>query len=203
AKDAKDAAALLQRSALLIQVGRDAEAQADLTRLLRLRPESAEGHYLLARLHQRRGSSTLQRQELEEALKRNPLLLPARIELARSFLQTNAAHEALNILTEAPAYQKSSIPFITEQNWALLQAGNLAEARKGVDEILAKRRNPEVLRQDALLKWHAGSYEQARKSLREALERNSEDLSALTLLVATYEDQKQAPAAVKEVRDYA
>jgi putative PEP-CTERM system TPR-repeat lipoprotein len=203
AKDAKDAAALLQRSALLIQVGRDAEAQADLTQLLRLRPESAEGHYLLARLHQRRGSSVLQRQELAEALKHNPRLLPARIELARNFLQTNASHEALNILTEAPEDQKSAIPFITEKNWALLQTGDLTEARKGVNEILAKRRTPDVLRQDALLKWHAGSYEQARKSLREALERNSEDLSALTLLVATYEDQKQAPAALKEVRDYA
>ena len=44
AKDAKDTAALLQRSALLIQVGRDAEAQAGLTQLLRFRPESAEGH---------------------------------------------------------------------------------------------------------------------------------------------------------------
>src|SRR5260370_4821261 len=134
AKDAKDDAALLQRSALLIQVGRDTEAQADLTQLLRLRPESAEGHYLLARLHQKKGSALLQRQELAETLKRNPRLLPARIELSRSFLQTNATHEASEILKEAPEDQKSSIPFIAERNWGLVQAVDLAEARKGVCE---------------------------------------------------------------------
>ena len=198
---ANDLDALLQRGELSLDAGKYEEAEADLNKVLHLKPDSPEVHYVLAKLHQMRGASQRQRQELGEALRLDPLLLQVRIELAAQLIADKASQAALDTLNQAPAEQKNLLPFIEQRNWAFLSLSQWVDASKGVDLGLATARTLDLLLQDAVLKFSGKRYAEARQSVREALSKNPEDLRALRILVASYANQ--TPKAIADVRAYA
>ncbi len=202
-RNSRDAEALLDRSKIYLSTGKDAEAQADLKQAVRLQPYSAEAHYLLSKVHQTRGDAENRQQELRETLRLNPLYLPARLELARILIASNAAQAALTALDEAPAEQKTTTGFVVERNWALLALGERAEVRKNLDQILTRDRIPDAVVQDALLKLGQKDFAGARTSLEEVLGKNPEDIRALGLLVQTYAAQKQPATGIQKAREYA
>ena len=202
-KNARDTDALLQNAELLISDGKYQEAESSLNQVLHLRPDSPEVYYILARFHESRGALGRQREELNEALRLNPSLLAARLDLARSLIAGNAAKAALGILDGASDAQKHQTPVIEQQNWALIATARLAEARQGVDRGLAVSRTPDLLIQDGLLKIDARQYGEARRSLHEALTKAPEDVRALRVLTETYLAEKQPRAAVEDVRAHA
>jgi tetratricopeptide (TPR) repeat protein len=205
-KNPKDMDALLQRGELEIGSGKYAEAEADLNQVLHLRPDSAEVHFALGTLYERRGVALRQRQELSEALRLNPLFLQARIEMAKALIADNTADSlkaALSLLDSAPEAQKSIMVITEQRNWALISAGRLDEARQGVNQALPSARNPDLLLQDAMLKISAGRFADARQVLHEELSKYPDDLRGLRILVASYVAQKQVPAAVEQVRAHA
>lgn len=179
ARNPKDADALLQRGELALDAVRYQDAQNDLNLVLRYRPESAEPHLVLARLHGAQGKPFQQRQELSEALRLNPALLAARVELAHLLIAGKGDLAALEILHQAPAPQRHAIPWIVQSNWALLDLGRRDEARRGVAEGLRSAQTPDLLLQDAWLKTSDRNYRGARASLDGALRQNPEDVRAL------------------------
>jgi tetratricopeptide (TPR) repeat protein len=199
-KNSKDFTALLQRGALYARTGRIPQAETDLNAARQLEPESAEVHYNLATVRRARGEALAARQELTEAVKFRPGLLPARLELAASFLTSNNPKDALRILDAAPREQKGDLRLVLARNSALMGTGDLAEARKGVDAALRVVRTPDLLLQDAQLKFAQKDVAGGRKSLEEALKSAPEDVRALELLAVSYAAEKQVPKALEVVR---
>jgi len=201
-KNPKDMDALLQRGELFVADRKYPQAESDLNVVLHMNADAPEVHYALAKLHQARGAAPRQRQELTEALRLNPFLLQARLELAGSLIGDNAAQAALDALEAAPAEQKNLVAVLEQRNWAFLVLGKVAEAQEGVEHGLTAMRAPTLLLQDAVLKIRAKRFADGRVSLHELLAKNPEDLRAYQLLVASYRAQNQLPRAVDELKAY-
>lgn len=202
-KNPKDSDALLQRGEMLIASGKYDRAETDLNQVLHLRPDSADVHYLIAKLHQARGAMLMYRQELAAALKLHPYLLVVRLELAQSLLADRSFGGALELLDAAPESQKQLTPVLVQRNWALWASGDFAAMRRGVALGLAHERSPDFLIQDGVLKIQAGDPSGARAVLQEALKINPADMRALTALKQSYLAQKQGQAALQKVKEYA
>src|SRR5439155_16588702 len=145
----KNVEALLQRGEIRLKGGRLSDAQNDLNEVLKVQPDSAEAHYVLARLRRAQKSPASERQELDEVLTLKPALLNARLDLARQQLLENKAAAALQTLDHAPERQRSDIRLIEQRNWALLALGNQAEAKASVTRGLASSRTRDLLLQNA------------------------------------------------------
>ncbi|HEY7615300.1 MAG TPA: tetratricopeptide repeat protein [Terriglobales bacterium] len=202
-KNPKDLDALLQRSQIYLRTGKYGEAQADMTRLLKFEPNSAMVHYLMAKVHQSKGAKLRQREELGEAVRLDATFLPARMELAQLLTFSSSPKSALDLLNEAPEAQKNMLPVLVQQNWAHLVLGNRAEAGKGIQRALGMGKSADLLLQQGVFRMTQQDHSGARQSFEEALKLNPEDLNALSALVQTYAAQKQIPAAVQKVREYA
>jgi tetratricopeptide (TPR) repeat protein len=198
-----DTDALLQRARIYLGSRKYTEAQTDLNQALHFRTESAEAHYLLAKVYQGRGNTAVQKQELGEALKLDPGYLAARVDLARVLTGSGGAQSTLKLLDEAPEEQRKAIPVVIQRNWALLALGQVAEARQGVNQLLAAGNVPEALLQDSVLKLGQKDYAGSRASVAEVLRQNPGDTGALNMLVQSYAAQDQMPVAVQKVREYA
>ena len=202
-KNGSDVDALLQRSRIYLGSGKYDEAKADLIRVLHFRSGSAEAHYLLAKVGQAREDTASQKQELGEALRADPKYLAARIDLAQLLLANRDWQSTLHLLDETPQDQKGTVAIVTKRNWALLGLDQKAEARKGIDLVLATVKAPEALLQDAVLKFDQKDYAGARASAEGVLSQNPEEVRALDLLVRTYAAQKQLPIGVQKAKEHA
>jgi tetratricopeptide (TPR) repeat protein len=131
------------------------------------------------------------------------MLLPARLELAKSLIQENGAKAAIDILNSAPDSQKHLIAVSEQRNWALISRGQLAEARKSIGEGLKEARTIDLLLQDSVVKIADKRYADARTGLNEALVKAPADIRALRLLVDTYATQKQLSTGVAMVKEHA
>jgi tetratricopeptide (TPR) repeat protein len=204
-KNPKDVDALQQRSAIYLGSGRIDEAQQDAFQALRFRADSAEAHFLMAKVYQARGDGLKQRQELNEAVRLRPDMLSARLDLAQMLIATNGAQAALQLLDaqDTPRQQRNTLGFLVARNRALIALDRTEDTRKEVDRGLAAIRAPELLLQDAYLRMEKNDYDGARASLSEALKQRPEDMRMLRMVVRTYTAQKKNDAAVKAVQDYA
>ena len=201
-KNPKDTDALLSRSTIYLVNGKADAAQQDLLQVLHFHADSAQAHFLLAKVHQMRGDSLNQRNELNEALRIRPGFLQARVQLAQALLASGAAQSALDLLN-AREVPQNNLGVIAQKNWTLLALKQNDEARQEVARGLAAARAPELLLQDAYLKIQQKEYSAARASLAEALNRSPENLRILRLMAASYEAEKQPDTAVRMVREYA
>ena len=198
-KNPKDSDALLQRSELNLKSGQIEEAGKDLKLVLGFQPNNAKIHFALAGIYKAEGLGHTERLELNEALRLDNQLLPARLSLARNLLATNQAKTALGILDEAPAPQKKILGWITERNWALLATGNMGELRSILDQTLRAGRFPELLIQSAFVKMAQGDHAGARADAEEVLQSNPEEVRAARIVADSYAAQKQMPKAVERV----
>jgi tetratricopeptide (TPR) repeat protein len=202
-KQPKDLEALLQRGELYIATGRFGQAEADLGKVLSLRSDAAVVHFVLAKLEQARGSDLGYRQELQEALRLNPGLLQARLDLARRLTESGFPESAIKLLNEAPATDRTSVSLVTERNWALLAANNYDELQKNLKAELDQTRQPELLAQDGWLKIRQRDYDAARVSIEEGLKKAPSDVRLLTALAALYGAQNKTAEFTERLRQYA
>ena len=144
------------------------------------------------------------RQELSEALRLAPSLLPVRLNLARLLTASREPAAALEVLDakNTPEGQKRLVPFIVQRNWALMALGNMEELRKGIQLGLVADRTPELLVQDALAKTGEKNYPAAKTSLDEALSQDPEYRPALEALLRLYALQNKSPEAIEKIRVY-
>jgi tetratricopeptide (TPR) repeat protein len=202
-RNPRDSDALLQHAEVLIQKGDYGQAEMDLNRVLHVKPNAPEAHYVAAKLQQARGNRLTYRQELSEALRLDPALLLVRLELAQNLTAGKEERAARDILDAAPQFQKASPAWLAERNWALWSMGDMAEMRQGIDRGLAAQKSADFLIQDGLWKLKVGNPTGARAALEEALKLDPSDLRALAALNQTYVAQKNAPAALQKVKEYA
>ncbi len=198
-----DADALEQLARIHLDNGRLEQAENNLMQALRVRSRSATGHYLMARLRRLQGHVLMHRQELQEALRWDPSLLPARIELSEQLRSGRGARTALDLLDKMPESQKSHLPAIIERNWVLIALGDFAAARKGVDQGLAKGQDPALALQDALLDLQIQKLALARTKLEKVLSGEPENLLALESLAQSFELEKKPLMASERVRAHA
>jgi tetratricopeptide (TPR) repeat protein len=199
----KDVDALLQRARISLAAGKPFDAQRDVEQVLRFQPTSPLAHYLLAQVYRAASHNEQYAVELGEVLRIQPDLLGVRIELAQAQLAAKQSKAALALLDGAPPYQKQTLPYVVQRNWALLADGNLAEAGKGIAQALKAERRADVLLQGGMLELQRRNYAVARTYLTESLDRNPEDLRALESLARSYADQGQVPAAFQKLREHA
>jgi tetratricopeptide (TPR) repeat protein len=201
-RNSKDMDALLQRGELSLAAGKFQEAQSDLMVVLHSRPDSAQAHLLLARVHRGRGASQSEIQELTETLRLNPKLLAARLELAHAFTQSNSPKSAVETLDQTPEKDRRSLTVIVERNIALYNLGDYAQLRIGIDQGLAISRDPTLLRQDGLLKLKQKNFVGGRASLLELLKQQSQDWIAVEALAASYLAENKKSEASSVVQEY-
>jgi tetratricopeptide (TPR) repeat protein len=200
AQNPHDADALLQMGDLHIMAGKYTEAEKELREVLHQKPDSAAAHYALAQVFRSRHELT-ESQELSEAVRLDPNLVSARIELARFLLLHKGAQASLELLQQTPASEKDNFDVVIQRNAALFALDKRPELRASLDAGLARSRAPEFLMQDALLRIRLSDFAGARRSLLEALDKKPGDVTALKTLYLTYRLQHQTDAGVRVVQD--
>lgn len=201
-KNPNDLDALLQRGELSMESGDYTQAETDLNKVLKLKPDSAEVHYVIARLNKSRGNTLIYREELLKALKLNRFLLRVRLEAAGDLIASHNGKAALDLMDQAPESQRGLVPMLVTRNWALWAAGNMAAMRKGIDRGLALEKSADFLLQDGFWKLQSGHSQAARESLEAALALNPTGLDALVVLSHTY-TSKEASIALQKIEEYA
>lgn len=202
-RNAKDVDALIQRAQVYVIAGNYKQAQEDANAVLHLKPDSAEAHTLLADAYKGMGNSLQERQELGEALRLQPAAAGTRARMAELLIQTNAAASALKVLDEAPSFQKNSLPILIERNWALLSSGDMAAARKGIDQGLSAAHLPQLLLQDGVWKLQNGRTEAGRAALEQALTADPQMVGALQAIYQSYSAQHRSKEGVQTVKIHA
>jgi tetratricopeptide (TPR) repeat protein len=203
AKNPKDVDALMVRAILEINRGDLDSAAKDVRSLRELKAFSAQLSYQESRIFAARGDRVREGDLLAEALRRDPRLLGARLELSRLFVSSGKAKEALVLLDQAPAALKRTTEYIYYRNMALFAAGDWEEARKSVDRALAISRSPGFLYQDALVRSRGRDLDGARKSLEAAFQVAPADPATLNLLGDIMRRQREFPEYVAMVKEAA
>jgi tetratricopeptide (TPR) repeat protein len=121
----------------------------------------------------------------------------------KALIVNRGASSALKLLDETPQQQKGLAAVVLQRNWALLALGNKPEARKGIDQVLAVRKLPDALLQEAVLKMDQKDYAGARAAAEEVLGQRPEDTRALRLVLESYTAQKQLAQGMQRVRAHA
>lgn len=202
-KNKKDTDALLQRAEIYLVAGKYGPAENDLNRVFSFRPDWADAHYVLARVHQAQGATQNQRRELSEALRLDPSLMPARIDLGQSLIAANDAKAALDLMNLAPESQRNAVPIIVQRNWALLALNQVNQLNASIQQGMGIAKTSDLQLQDALVKLKKKDMSGARAELQDVLSRNPEELRALELLARSYVDTKQPEVATATIRGYA
>jgi tetratricopeptide (TPR) repeat protein len=201
--DNADKAARLQHAALALDKGDLSRAEADLKTLREAKIVSPALSFQEARLSGARGNPTAQGDSLAEALRLNPRLLAARLELARLLTSSGKARSAIAILDQTTPQEKADPTLQFHRHAALMAAEDWSEARKSVDAALAHSRSPGFLFQDALLRARSADLPGARKSAEQALELAPFDTSALELFGDIVRRQGQPQLYLTTLRDRA
>jgi tetratricopeptide (TPR) repeat protein len=202
-KNPKDVPGLMLRMILEIDRGSLDEAAKDVKTLQELKAFSAQLSYQESRIFAARGETVREGDLLADALRREPGMMVARLELTRLLVLEGKAKNALTILDAAPPAQQRTIQFLFFRNMTLISAGQFDQARVGVDKALAVARAPGFLYQDAVLRMRAGDVAGARKSLDAAFQLAPADEPTLIMLGGVMRQQKEFPKYVELVKEAA
>jgi tetratricopeptide (TPR) repeat protein len=202
-KNPKDIPALTLRTILEIDRGSLDAAAQDIGKLHDMKVFSGQLSYQESRICLARGEAAREGDLLADALKRDPRMLVARLELTRLLVAGGKAKNGLVILDQAPPAQQRTIEFVFFRNMTLIAAGYWDQARKGVDAALAVARVPGFLYQDAVLRMQTGDVAGARKSLEAAFQMAPADQPTIAMLGEVMRQQKEFPKYVELVKQAA
>ncbi|HUB82478.1 MAG TPA: tetratricopeptide repeat protein [Bryobacteraceae bacterium] len=194
-KNPKDTEALYGQATLALKSGDIQNAEKDINEVVKSRPDFPDAHFVKAAILRAQGMTGSEREELNEALRLKPGFLQARLTLARDYISAKEAQSALDLLNAAPPEQKGLLSLVTERNWALLALGQTKELRSVLDQVLKVKHYPDILIQDAVLRFEEKDYNGARAEAEEETRSYPEDLRGLRLIADSYVAQKQTPKA--------
>jgi tetratricopeptide (TPR) repeat protein len=200
-KHPSDVTALLLRTILEIDRGSLDAASRDIQKLRKLQVSAAQVSFQESRIFAARGETFREGDLLADALKSDPGMLAARLELAHILSVSGKGRNAIAILDETPAPQKRSAEFMLNRNMALLAAGEWKEARQSVDKALSVARLPGFLYQDAVLRVQDNDLSGAQRSLEEAFHRAPSNTPILRMLGDIMRRQGEFPQFLGMVKD--
>jgi tetratricopeptide (TPR) repeat protein len=195
--------ALFQKAVLDLGEGRTSDAQAGVLSALRLRPEAAEAHYVLAAVYLRRAQILTSVAELGQALQRDPQFLPARIELARYQIAAKAPEVALDLLAHAPASSQNTPAVAGERLWALVATGDKERFRREFDSVRQSDRTPTLLVEEGLTLLEQRDAAAAGRVAQDLLRTNPADMRGLLLLARSRQVEQGTDAAIDSIRHQA
>ena len=188
---------LLMRTRLSLDEGRTEDAGRDIAALEELKFRNEYFSLEKARYHTVRGERAQAGELLTDALRMNPRLLPARLQLARLLTELGKPAVALEMLDAATEQEQASPRFASYRTVAMIAAGDLKGARKSVNESLLKDHGVDTLVQDATLRMQEKDIAGAEKSLREALAKDPGYPAALAQMGSLFRMKNQALAYLK------
>jgi Flp pilus assembly protein TadD len=124
AKAPKDGGALLQRATIEIAARNTDGAAKDIKTLLDMKALSPALSYQQSRLAAAHGDMVAQGSLLADVLRQNPRLFRARLDLAELLYSTGKGRDALSILEQADAGEKSTAEYLFHHNMALMASGD-------------------------------------------------------------------------------
>lgn len=202
-KNSSDAEAHEQLGELYLRQGKFAEAEKASAAALKARQGSATAHYLRGKALLGLGREIDAAQEFELSLKLDPGLLAARVEVARRHRLARSVREALEVINGAPSSQSEDLALLVEKNWVLFAQGRFNEARPSVEKALSISRQPSTLMQAGLLALQEGRNEAGRALLEEVLQKEPDNVEALSAIARSFVSEKKIPAALERVRKQA
>jgi tetratricopeptide (TPR) repeat protein len=198
-----DAAALEQSAQVYLRQLKYAEAEKAASQALQFIQSSASGHYLRAQALRGLGRPFDEQQELKLALRENPALLSARVDLSRNLRSAKSAADALAVLDEAPSAQRQDPLLLEERVWVLMAQGRFADARADVEHALSQSRRVPVLVQAGLVALQEKRGAAGRAFLEEALRAEPESMEALNAIAISLASEGNQAAGVGRVRKQA
>ena len=198
-----DVDALEQRARIHVMAGRLREAEQVLSEVLRVRPDSARGHYLLGQTQCATGKPLTCRKELQEAIKYEPSLLEARLTLSETLRTSGATKAALEVLDAMPPDQKNNPASATERAWVLLALGRYNEAQTEVERHLTTSRAPTLLMLSGLIAMGKKNFVIAREMLETSLRSEPGNMQALDGIAYSLMVENRMPAALERIRQHA
>ncbi len=208
ARDAHDADALEQQARLQLARLQFEEARKSAAEAIRLRPESAFAHYLLAKAFKGLGFPNGKglaeyRSELKLSVEKDPQLVQARLDLSESLRTGKSFTEALDLLDRVPALQRDLPQVLVERVWVLLAMNRRVEARDIAGKLLARERTPAALLQSGLLELEDKKAVAARNLLEESLKAVPDSVEALSGVAESFAMENRPAAAVERLRQQA
>lgn len=194
---------VLMQHARIALLKRDfTKSEERLKKVLELKRDSSEAHFLMSRVYKAQGSPASVRKELAEAVRLDQKLLVARIELSQMLRQTGGGRAALALMEEAPTEQKQNAAFLLERNWVWIGMKRSTEAKPVIESILKTARLPEALLQKAVLQSGAHDYASSKATLEEALSQSPEDTRILELMIHVYDATKARDAGIQRIQKH-
>ena len=171
---------------------------------LRLRPEAAEAHYVLAAVYLRRAQIlTTSVAELGQALQRDPQFLPARIELARYQIAAKAPDVALDLLAHAPASSQNTPVWPGSACGHSLPRATGRGSGREFDSVRQSDLTPMLLVEEGLSLLEQHDAAAAGRVAQELLRTNPADMRGLLLLARSRQVEQGTNAAIDSIRHQA
>lgn len=203
--DPKRSDLLVMRARVALEENRTEDAGRDL-QVVRQRDFRNEAMILAeARYRELRGETVMQGNLLNEALRLNPGLLEARLNLSRILTQSGKPEVALRILDEASAAERATPVLLRYRNTALIASGAWEVVRTEVSAQLKTQKTPslELRVQDATVKAHFNDLSGAEREITEVLKASPGNAAALNVMSSVYTNRKQPREYLVWLRKFA
>lgn len=202
-EDPKRSDLLLLRARLNLYEDKTEDAGRDLHTLTDLTVWNGDVAMEKARYHHARGEKIEEGNRLTDAIKLNPRLLSARLQLSRLLNEGGKADAALRVLEGATESERLNPEYILYRNAVLMSSGQWGEAAQNITAALNHSRTATLLGQEAALRIHNKDYSGGRRTLEEALKLNPGDQSALGLMALVFRATNQPQEYVAWIERYA
>jgi tetratricopeptide (TPR) repeat protein len=108
------------------------------------------------------------------------------------------------VIDQAPVSQKKQVLWMLGHNWAVLAAGDMREAKAGIQRALqVAGRMPEAVFQFAMLQFLEGDFAGSRGTVEELVKRDLADANVIQLLMQTYAARQELAKGVDRLREIA
>ena len=168
-KDPKNSQALSMRASLDLQFGdaaRKESAIKDLQSLIGATPNDVVVRYNLGRAYQQKGELEAARVQYSEAVRRRPDFVAGQIALAQVYVLLRDFGKALTSADDALKYAPKNLAARTLRVQALINSGNLRQAKADLAEYKADTPDaPDLIFQDTVIDFQEGRYKEAEANL--------------------------------------
>ena len=167
-------------------LGDFAAAEVSYKKAVSLVPESATGHYLLARTYAALDKFDRAHAQLERVIELEPDHFAASVMRIRLLRMDRQAEEALQLLKELdPAYSKRP-EVLVEKGWLAMYQHQYAEATRAFEQAFELVPGSDLVIQLGIAKWNTGDEEGALEGYRSWLRANPADTQVLFHLANGY-----------------